>query len=128
MSTSNIGMLIFSITISVEKGDISSLGHIVGKCKREDVREKFKILKEKIQKHQDAMLTNQQGASRKSLANKSTSTNLGLIRVPDGIRRILTESFENLGWFEAEYFLQTLGTIFFSFSREITYIYSYITI
>merc|ERR1712020_834484 len=104
MSTSNISMLIFSITISVEKGDISSLGHIVGKCKREDVKEKFKILKEKIQKHQDAMLTNQQGASRQSLPNKSTSTNLGLIRVPDGIRRMLTESFENLGWFEAEYF------------------------
>ena len=119
MSTSNIGMLIFSITISVEKGDISSLGHIVGKCKREDVKEKFKILKEKIQKHQDAMLTNQQGASRQSLPNKSTSTNLGLIRVPDGIRRILTESFENLGWFEAEYFLQTLGTIFFLFQEKL---------
>ena len=126
MSTSNISILMLSITISVEKGDISSLGHIVGKCKREDVREKFKILKEKIQKHQDAMLTNQQGASRQSLPNKSTSTNLGLIRVPDGIRRMLTESFENLGWFEAEYFLQTLGTIF-SYSKAITYIYFYIT-
>ena len=85
------------------------MGHIVDKCGSENVKHAFKTLKEKLQRNQDA-LSIKNGNSYGSPSG--LNSNAGMIRVPDQIRRMLTIKFENLGWSDAEYFLQTLGIIF----------------
>ena len=85
------------------------MGHIVDKCGSENVKHAFKTLKEKLQRNQDA-LSIKNGNSYGSPSG--LNSNAGMIRVPDQIRRMLTIKFENLGWSDAEYFLQTLGKIF----------------
>ena len=69
------------------------MGHIVDKCTSQNVKEAFRNLKEKIQRRQEH------------------DPNMGIIRVPTRVRRMLMETFENLGWGDAEYFLQSLGNI-----------------
>ena len=78
------------------------MGHIVDKCTSQNVKEAFRNLKEKIQRRQDAN-------SYESQSNRDP--NMGIIRVPTRVRRMLMETFENLGWGDAEYFLQSLGNI-----------------
>ena len=82
------------------------MGHIVDKSTSENVKTAFRNLKEKLHRNQDAIpIRRETTVGSQSITNP----NGGRIRVPDQIRRMLKETFENLGWSDAEYFLQTLG-------------------
>ena len=84
------------------------MGHIVDKSMSENVKQAFGELKQKLHRNQDAI------PIRREFTNgpqSNTNPNGGRIQVPDQIRRMLKETFENLGWSDAEYFLQTLGTV-----------------
>ena len=70
--------------------------YIVERCESEKVKEAFKLLKDKLQRHKDAMPVN-------------PSNTGSFVRVPLWIRERLKQTFSHMGWSEAEYFLQTLG-------------------
>ena len=72
------------------------MGYIVERCESEKVKEAFKLLKDKVQRHKDAIPI-------------SPSNTVSFVRVPLWIREKLKETFSRMGWSEAEYFLQTLG-------------------
>ena len=77
-----------------------------------NVKEAFTNLKEKLQRNQN-LLSARRENSCASLS--SLDPNLKIIRVPPKFRRDLMETFEKLGWGDAEYFLQTLGNIYVTF-------------
>ena len=83
------------------------MGHIVDKCMSENVKVDFGNLKEKIQR-QGAIPPRQENSYG---FRPNLDSNSGIIQVPATIRRMLMETFEKLGWSDAEYFLQTLGDI-----------------
>jgi len=87
--------------ISIDAGDISSMGYIVDQSKSEDVKKAFTYLKEKLQRNRDAVPSGRNNGPR---AFSGHNSNAGRIRVPDNIRRMLNETFKNLGLSDAEYF------------------------
>ena len=82
------------------------MGHIVDRSRDEPVRRAFAVLKEKLQRNQDA-IPFRRGGSPEANLNPNTRN----IRVPSRIRRMINETFEKLGWSEAAFFLQTLGKL-----------------
>ena len=70
------------------------------------MKQAFIKLKEKLQRNRDAVPS---GRSNYPEAFSEHNSNVGRVRVPDNIRRMLNETFENLGLSDAEYFLQALG-------------------
>ena len=81
--------------------------HIVDKSTSENVKQAFRNLKEKLHRNQDAIITRRENTF--DPGSSSENPHVGRILVPYPIRRMLKETFEKLGWSDAEYFLQTLG-------------------
>jgi len=92
--------------ISIDKGNISSMGYIVDHTRSENVKQAFRNLKEKLQRNRDAVPMGRGNNNGDPLDLNGRS---GMIRVPDKYRRMLKEKFEHLGLSEAEYFLEMLG-------------------
>ena len=84
------------------------MGHIVDKSMSENVKQAFGELKQRLHRNQDAIPIRREVTTG---SQSITNANGGRIQVPDQIRRMLKETFENLGWSDAEYFLQTLGIV-----------------
>ena len=85
------------------------MGYIVDQSKSENVKQAFMKLKDKLQRNRDAVPS---GRNNCPGAFSGHNSNAGIIRVPDNIRRMLNETFENLGLSDAEYFLQALGRLY----------------
>jgi hypothetical protein len=85
------------------------MGHIVDRSMSENVKQAFGELKQRLHRNQDAIpIRREFPVGSQSITNP----NGGRIRVSEQIRRMLKETFENLGWSDAEFFLQTLGILY----------------
>ena len=84
------------------------MGCIVDKTRSENVKQAFINLKEEFERNRDAVPMGRGNNNGDPLEHNA---NVGMIRVPDNIRRMLKEKFEPLDQSDAEYFLQMLGTI-----------------
>ena len=82
------------------------MGYIVDQSKSENVKQAFRSLKEKLQRNRDAVPL---GRNINSGDIPKHNASVGMIRVPDNIRRMINEKFEHLGLSEAEFFLEMLG-------------------